>query len=229
MTTVETFHFTSRRRALTRRIAKIVAAPVHFMLETGQFRSMARARSVDRGGRPLPMLTYPVIDFLQSIEGYLTGCDVLEFGCGQSTKWLAPRVRSLTGVEKNASFRDVLNAEFSGMPNVRIVGNEQPFAVTGHFDVIILDGEPRIDAGRFAPHALKPDGIIIFDNSDVQSLSAIPMHLHELGFARVDYFGYSPTGVRKQCTSVFFKSSAFFRLQRTIMPISQNSLTEKLQ
>ena len=189
---------------------------------------MVRARSVDRNGDPLPMLTYPALDFLHSIEHALADCDVLEFGCGQSTKWFSSRVRRLIGIEKNAAFNEILQREFSGTPHVSIHDNAQPFAVDGTFDIILLDGEPRLDSGHFAPSVLKTGGIMILDNSDVQSLAPLTEHFHELGFARVDYFGYSPTGVRKQCTSVFFRERRFFRLQSRVKPISPNSFTEKL-
>ena len=229
-TKVERFRFRSRHRARTwhRRLAKLLTAPIYYMYESGQFCSILRQRSVDKRGHAVPMLTYPAIDFLRSIEPELRHADVLEFGCGQSTKWLAPRVRSLLGVEQRDDFREVLRREFVDDPRIRFVGNEMPFDIEGAFDIVILDGSPRIQSSHFAPSVLREDGLIIVDNSDVQSLSEIPEYLHSLGFGRVDFFGYSPTGVRKQGTSVFFKSLRWFRINTKVMPISSNSHTEGL-
>lgn len=228
MSKADTFSFRSRRRKPGRRLAKIIAAPFFYMYESGQFLSMLKARSVDRSGQPLPMFTYPANDFLASIDAQLKGTEVLEFGCGQSTRWFAPRVKRLVGVERNAAFRAALAADFAKYDHVTIVGNEMPFNVSGTFDIIVLDGQPRLEAGRFAPTVLKDDGIIIFDNSDVQSLAPIPQDLNGRGFARVDFFGFSPTGVRKQCTSIFFKDTKWFCLQEKVMPISKNSISEDL-
>jgi len=224
-TAVEGFQYKSHRRSWHRRLAKLLAAPVYYMYESGQLRSILRARSVDSGGDAVPMFTYPAIDFLRSIEPELRSADVLEFGCGQSAKWLAPRVRSLTGVERFDDFRCVLQREFAGDPRIRFVSSKTPFDVEGPFDIVILDGSPRIKSAHFAPSVLKEDGIIIIDNSDVQSPAEIPEYLHGMGFGRVDFFGHSPTGVRKQGTSVFFKSLKWFRVGTRIMPISANSRT----
>ena len=65
------------RHTWPRRIAKLVAAPLYFMYESGQARSILRARSVDKHGNPIPMLTYPANDFLQSVELELRNADVL--------------------------------------------------------------------------------------------------------------------------------------------------------
>lgn len=229
MAHVEVFPFQSRRRRPWRRIAKIASAPFYFMLESGQFESMWRARATDRRGNPIPMFTYPAFDFLRSIESGLRDAEVLEFGCGQSTKWFAPRVARLIGVEKNPSFREALKRDFAGNPKVTIIGNELPFAVEGAFDIIVVDGEPRLQAAEHALTHVKPDGIVIFDNSDVESLHAIPQAFHDAGFGRVDFFGYSPTGVRKQGTSIFFRTLDWFRKAPIVMPISTNSVREQLK
>jgi hypothetical protein len=226
---VEAFNYVSRRRRPLRRVAKLFAAPIYYLFESGQFKSIVRARAVDRTGAPMPMFTYPAFDFLISVEPHLRDAAVLEFGCGQSTKWFAPRVKSLVGVEKNAGFREVLTREFAASPHMRFVGSELPFKVEGKFDIVVIDGEPRVEAGKFAAQAVADDGIAIFDNSDIQSLTPIPELFHSLGFARVDYFGYSPTGVRKQCTSIFFRDLKWFRPTNRVMPISANSHTENLR
>jgi predicted O-methyltransferase YrrM len=133
---------------------------------------------------PGSFAAYPAIDFLRSVEPELRNADVLEFGCGQSTKWLAPQVRSLLGVERFDDFRRVLEREFADDSRIRFVSSKMPFDVEGPFDIVILDGSPRIKSAHFAPSVLKEDGIIIYDNSDVQSLAEIPEYLH----GRVDFF-----------------------------------------
>jgi len=215
----------ANRRTWYRRFAKLFAAPAYYMYECGQLRSILRARAVDRYGRALPMFTYPAIEFLYAIEPALADADVLEFGCGQSTLWFAPRVRSLLGVEPYEDFRSALQRQFEDDPRIRFIDATMPFDIQGRFDIAVLDGNPRVAAGKFIPTVLRDDGIIIFDNSDFQSLWEVPAHLHELGFARVDFFGYSPTGVRKQGTSIFFKSLKWFRTDALVRPVSANSLT----
>ena len=222
------YMFALGRRNIFRRLLKLAVAPIYYMRMTGQARSMLGGWPVDRMGEPVPMFTYPAIDYLRSIESRLAECDVLEFGCGQSTKWWAPRVRSLLGVEKYAGFARKLMDELDEYP-VSIITNREFDRIDGQYDIVVVDGEPRVAAGRFAASAVKPNGIIIVDNSDVRSIAEIPRLLHDQGFARIDYFGFSPTGVRPQCTSIFFRTPGWFSVDAEVMPISINSNSEELK
>jgi hypothetical protein len=71
-------------------------------------------------------------------------------------------------------------------------------------------------------------GLVIVDNSDVQSLNEICALLREAGYYRMDFFGHSPAAYYKQCTSIFFKDPAFFGWSRHVRPVSPRSYSEVL-
>jgi hypothetical protein len=52
-------------------------------------------------------------------------------------------VKSLIGVEKNASFREVPKRDFATSLDIKITGNQRPFVVAGKFDIVVIDGERR--------------------------------------------------------------------------------------
>lgn len=226
MTSIDQFSFHRKRSGYVRRLGKLLASPFYDWHQSGQMQSILKAKAVDKDGQPIPMLTYPANDFLQTLD--LSQADILEFGCGQSTRWFSTRAATVTGLEANEQFRQLLQQELQHCPNVTIHDNLQPFKATGRYDIILVDGKPRIEGALYAMTVLKDDGIIILDNSDVASIQEISIALHKAGFARVDFFGNSPTGLRKQGTSIFFKSLKWFRGNPTVAPISKNSHTEKL-
>ena len=58
------YMFALGRRNIFRRLLKLAVAPVYYMRMTNQARSMLGGWPVDRMGKPVPMFTYPAIDYL---------------------------------------------------------------------------------------------------------------------------------------------------------------------
>ncbi|WP_119681701.1 O-methyltransferase [Indioceanicola profundi] len=77
---------------------------------------------------------------------------------------------------------------------------------SGYFDVVVVDGMARCLAAWLAARYVKPDGFIIFDNSDRWQYNAGYRHLREYGFHRIDYYGPGPVNLWEWCTSLFTRS-----------------------
>jgi hypothetical protein len=98
--------------------------------------------------------------------------NVLEFGAGMSTVWLAKRVRRVTAVDVNPEWRDrvtrLLSAE--GLANAEILLRtretyteiDPPLPI----DLVIIDGARREDCLDWALTRLQPGSFIYLDNSD---------------------------------------------------------------
>ena len=80
-----------------------------------------------------------------------------------------------------------------------------------HFDVIIVDGMARSACARVAVDRLKPDGFIVFDNSDRDEYADAYQFLIDAGFARINYWGPGPINPYEWCTSIFTRSLDCFR------------------
>jgi predicted O-methyltransferase YrrM len=92
-----------------------------------------------------------------------------------STSWYGRRFRQVYGVDANAEwFRRVKDA-VSGLANVQVALETDPARYitaidrTAHeqFDMIIVDGEHRLDCLRHALSKLRAGGVLVVDNTDV--------------------------------------------------------------
>jgi len=132
----------------------------------------------------LPWFSYAAIDFL---EKYLRPeTRVFEFGSGGSTLFFAQRVKSVSTVEDNAHWCDIVAAKISAcrIKNVDLLHvpvefvTDQVFAGSEYlqavrqssFDVIVVDGTEWTPTARpicfhAAEEQIAPGGIIVVDDS----------------------------------------------------------------
>jgi hypothetical protein len=78
-------------------------------------------------------------------------------------------------------------------------------------DVIVVDGMARALTAWLAVQYIKPQGIIVFDNSDRCHYNSAYRLLREAGFHRIDYYGPGPVNAIEWCTSLFVKDLAVFQ------------------
>jgi hypothetical protein len=134
--------------------------------------------------------THQVEEFLRQRGGMAS---VFEYGPGASTIWLSKRARSVTYVEHDAGFAPIVKQLTLGAENVTgillppvLCKEKKPLChserkgfegyefspyvsairvAEGPFDLIVVDGRARSSCLYEAVRHLKPDGIILFDNS----------------------------------------------------------------
>jgi SAM-dependent methyltransferase len=78
------------------------------------------------------------------------------------------------------------------------------------FDAIVVDGMARTLCAWLAPRFLKPDGVVIFDNSDRWQYNAAYRLLSANGFKRIDFYGPGPVSRNEWCTSFFVHNLEMF-------------------
>lgn len=180
--------------------------------EDGWFRSFREAASVDAEGNPVPWITYPAIEFLKNrIRAEMS---VFEYGCGESTLWWASRVREVISVEhdkdwhqkikltipKNVSLTYV-DLEYGGVYSKKITEFKDKF------DIVILDGRDRVNCAINSLDALKSDGIIVWDNSNIKEYEKGYRFLYEHGFRKIEFIGLSPAVNYKTETGIFYRTN----------------------
>jgi len=79
------------------------------------------------------------------------------------------------------------------------------------FDVIVVDGMARTLTAWLAAQYIKPDGIIVFDNSDRWQYNSAYRLLNAAGLRRIDYYGPGPVNRLEWCTSLFVRDINVFR------------------
>lgn len=185
--------------------------------EDGWLRSFAQGEPVDAAGRPLPWLTYGAIEFLA--RRVRPEMSVFEYGSGNSTLWWASRVREVIACEHDRGWFEKVRARAPGNVTLRHValeyGGDYCRAVAeypGRFDIVVIDGRDRVNCATHAIGALKPDGIIVWDNSDREEYRAGYEHLACAGFHKIEFVGLLPMINDKCETGVFYRDANCFGL-----------------
>lgn len=122
------------------------------------------------------------------------GARVFEYGSGASSVWLARRAATVVSIEHDPLWHQAVAAKLSGYTNARLIlappevrshtdqgrygsrkagwqdrtFHDYVHAIDdahGQFDLIVIDGRSRPACLEAAAKRLKPDGLIVFDNS----------------------------------------------------------------
>ena len=181
-----------------------------FLKSKGWFLSVDQNRPVDRNGDCLPWYTYAMITFLT--ERVTAEMSIFEYGSGNSTLWWSRRVSHVTSCEHDRHWYEEIKSKVPGNVNYlfRDSNAEGSYskAIMDYnqaFDCIVIDGADRVDCARNCLDALKPDGVIIWDNTEIDDYREGYAFLVSRGFKRLDFWGLGPFNPYEWCTSIFYK------------------------
>lgn len=179
----------------------------------------------------LPWISYRALQRLNEI--IRPEMSVLEFGSGGSTLYLASRVASLTSVEHDQSWAEIVSIKKFNDPNKKIyyipsdetcreeefmseygmrysgrcfksyVLKAEDFAEES-LDLVIIDGRARPACLKYSITKVKPGGFILFDNSDRPGYQpSISTYLPN--WKREDFKGVTVYDAFFNATSIFQK------------------------
>ncbi len=144
---------------------------------------------------------------------------VFEYGCGAGTLWWASRVKEVKACEHDfAWFKKIqaiaptnvqlchTNLEYDGEYSKKILDYRN------RFDIVVIDGRDRVNCAINCIHALKEDGIIIFDDSDRPQYRKAFDFLTTNGFKRIEFQGMGPGLTIKFETSIFYRADNVFSI-----------------
>lgn len=99
--------------------------------------------------------------------------NVFEYGCGNSTLWWASRVQRVVSCEHDQSWYGEVKKTVPGNVELHHIPLERDGAYSrlvakfqGEFDIIFIDGRDRVNCVKQSLGALRPNGVVILDNSD---------------------------------------------------------------
>lgn len=161
--------------------------------------------------RPAPLLTWPFLDFLESLE--LSGQRLLELGAGNSTLWFQHRFAAVRSFETNAEWQRLL-APLVG-PNVALSLIEQAALESGEVpyrgeEFVLVDFAGR--RTRFLERFLTRLGeerppAIVLDNADWYRKGAAV--LARGGYQELPFHGFKSGQTFISCTSLFIDPKRF--------------------
>jgi hypothetical protein len=197
-------------RAWTQEQVRLAGGLLPYLTDRGWIESSRRQESVDRNGQPIPWITYPALDFLERrIRPDMT---VFEFGGGNSTLWWAQRTRHVTTAEHDASWASRLIEIIPSnvkLTHVRLVkgGDYSQHAKRsgGQYHIIVVDGRDRVNCAVSSVHSLRPDGVIVWDNTERRRYDPGIRALGEMEFRHIEFRGPAPINTWESETSVFYR------------------------
>lgn len=182
--------------------------------DDGWFRSVANHAPVDGAGEPIPWISYPALHFLKARTQ--PGWHVFEFGAGYSTLWWARRGERVVACESDASWHaQVQKLAPANVETFLAPTNEYPSVVARYpetFDVVVLDGGDRVLCAKSAVSALKPDGVILWDDTDRAEYKEGFEFLRSQGFAQLEFVGLGPILNITKATSIFYRPRNVLRI-----------------
>ncbi|MCP3905983.1 MAG: class I SAM-dependent methyltransferase [Planctomycetes bacterium] len=192
-----------------RRLMTAVLTPFYFTLRTGHFKSALRAKAVDRSGGAIPWYTYSCVDFLRDKD--FSGCRVLEFGSGQSTRWWAERCEHILTFEADEAWYRAVSKQMPANVEIHHVAHDLAGVaeIIGDrtFDVVIVDGLDRTAACFLAAPHLAERGALLLDNAE--GYGPVMERFRAEGMSRLDFYGHAAGVILPHCTCVFFRDDCF--------------------
>jgi len=171
-------------------------------------------------GRPIPMMSYGLVEYLLGLD--LSAFDLLELGGGSSTAFWASRTRSVLSLETDAEWLKLLQSHH--LPNVEArLSTPQALvadvsALDRTFHAIVIDAAAnRLELARRAIGMLRPNGFIVLDNSDWYPNAA--RALREADLIQIDFHDFRPLHHYRCTTSMFLHPGFRPRPQGTRLPL----------
>ena len=170
----------------------------------GQRKSIKHGRCLDEKDKEIPWYTYPAYEYLNSLN--FEEMDILEFGSGASSSWWAERSKSVTSIEHDKEWFEIVKKRKSDNLKIILAETEQQYISTGEFskyDVIIIDGQYRHACAENLLSLTKPTVLVILDNADRYPTTAKLLR-ENYNLLQVDMHGFGPINEYTWTTSLFF-------------------------
>jgi hypothetical protein len=160
-------------------------------------------------GRPIPMMSYSLVEYLLGLD--LSSFELLELGGGSSTQFWTSVARSVVTLETNPEWlkrvqaRPVPNLE-ARLSTTDTLASDM-VGLGRKFDVVVIDSAAnRYLLAESAREILRPGGFIILDNSDWYPNAA--RVLRDADLIQVDFHDFRPLH-HFRCTSSLFLHREF--------------------
>jgi len=188
------------------------------LYEEGWFEAACYYQSINKNKEPIPWWTYSLNDFL--LPRLHNSLEIFEYGSGNSTLYLAKKVKHITSIEHNKEFFNYLRKKIPQNVTLKFKkldkynGNYSKAILEEdkNFDLIIIDGRDRVNCIYNAIQKLKSNGIILLDDSQREYYKEGINFLLKNGFKHIYFTGVSAGTYKKKATSIFYKDDNWLNI-----------------
>jgi len=166
---------------------------------------------IKKGDEQLPLLTWPLLDFLKTID--LKMIELFELGSGNSTNWFSNLFQKVQSFESNKEWYENLKTKLNNNVSYNLTSLEQIYECPFNFkpnDWLLIDfaGNRTKFIKKFVE--LSNDKLpaqIIFDNSEWYRNGA--KLLNERGYIEIPFYGFKSGEEIISCSSIFLLKKDF--------------------
>jgi hypothetical protein len=160
---------------------------------------------------PVPLLTWPLLDYLESLD--LSPVRLLELGAGSSTLWFQRRCAQVRSFETNQEWVELLRRSLA--PNVELTHVESSALEAAEIEyrgeqLVLVDfaGHRTRFLGNFLSRLAgeRPQAIVL-DNADWYRKGAATLARH--GYREIPFYGFKCGQSFLSCTSLFIDAPRF--------------------
>ncbi len=210
---------------------RILVHPASALARLGWIKSVTQDAAVDAENSPIPWMTYPIISFLD--ERLRKDFRVFEYGAGNSTRWLAPRVQSIVSLEHDRHWVEKVAPDLPSncAVHLREVNDSRSYGEMSfgdgieenayvsfigelgeRHDVIVVDGIHRLSCLRRCVDFLNAAGVLVVDNTNESAFAPMRQTLKQAGFREIPFHGMAPIQNWLSCSSVFYRRENCFEI-----------------
>lgn len=170
-----------------------------FLYELGWMESKKRNYPCEKDGSELPWMNYSIIAFIK--ERLSKDLNLFEFGSGYSTMFYSRLAKSVTSVEHDKSWYDLVVTKIP--KNVQLIFIEEDIdgkycrsikTNDKRFHIVIVDGKDRVNCLKQSINSLENNGVILLDDSHRKDYKEGFIFLQNLGFKKINFQGLKPGG-----------------------------------
>ena len=177
------------------------------------------------GVEQLPLLTWPLLDYLNAVE--TENARMVELGSGNSTLWFAKQFKSVLSLETHPEWHASLSKKVPENVNLKLVTMDEMLTPSIEFqkeDYLLIDfaGHRSRYIKNLIEQANQLPGQIILDNSDWYRRGS--SLLREAGYMEIPFFGFKSGKTHLDCTSLFIN-----RLSKLPLPFNTPEFTVELE
>lgn len=180
-----------------------------YLKQTGFYNSVKTRQSVDSYNKPIPWLSYPIIDFLR--ERVCKDHYVFEWGAGNSTLWWEEHAHKVVSVEHDKEwFKQV--SSYTGSDTEIIYKNleyggeySRTIRSFSNIDIVVVDGRDRVNCAINSVNSLSDKGIIIWDDTERLYYQNGIEDLKNKGFKMLNFKGLKGINGNYSCSSIFYR------------------------
>ncbi|MBN7798314.1 class I SAM-dependent methyltransferase [Parahaliea mediterranea] len=191
---------------------RLIYSERSFLAQQGYTESIKQKRPCKPDGTPLPWMNYQVVHFLE--QRLRKDHNLFEYGSGYSTQFYARHAGTVTSVEHNRDWYNILNK--NKPENVELlfrdIGDINGYcqAIAGgdrRFDIIVVDGRERLQCMEVAVDFLSEQGVVLLDDSSRKRYQDGRSAMKRRGFRELDFIGIKPGGLSTHQTTLFYKEN----------------------